>query len=183
MAIHSEAAGFIRDEDGNVEYRVRDFNAFDAMPIGEIVAKVTGDPNVIAAMASGDQNQMLLAFATTALSVVPRKVFLLCADFVGETRGYDIEDYVKQEMKEAQADGRRQRTVGELRTKMEDDILEKFKLYPGGAMPAIIEAIISKPGFEDFLTSSSQLGTAIPNAFKSLQTKSKGSTSSKKKKS
>lgn len=180
----SEAYGFVRDpETGEVEYRVRDFTAFDAMPIGEMVSKVTGDPNVIAAMASGDQMQIILAFATTLLDKMPRKLFLLCADFVGEARGYDIEEYVKREMEESQKENRRQRTVGELRTKMEDDILEKFKQYPGGAVPTIIREVIEKPGFDDFLKSSSALGTGIQKAFERFQTKSQKSTGSRKKKS
>ena len=162
--------------DGERKYRLRELNAGDERTVGAMVAKVTGDPRIQNAVASGEQNVILLAVVSALLERVPREIALWCASLVGETEGFKLKDYRKQEREEARDEDRLPAPEGELRYRMEEDIIEKMDSYPSGTYLDIVAEVIESPGFEGFLASSSRLGTAAQRAFARFSSPSQNGT-------
>jgi hypothetical protein len=170
--------------DGEKKYRVRELNAGDTRKIGAMISRVTGDPMVINAMASGDENQMMLAFATALMEKTPRDLALFTASLVGEDRGMDLDEWVKNEReKAAKEEPPRMVTVNEARMKMEDEILGRMDAYPVGAYIDIIMEVMEKDSFDDFLTSCLGLSSAMREFSTRFQKQSKKGSATRRKKS
>jgi hypothetical protein len=179
-----EFTGLIVEDDGTKNYKVRELHSGDTRVVGAMAATLTGDPMVINAMASGDENQMFLAFATALLEKTPRELALWCASLVGEDRGEDVDEWLKNEREKALKETPpRVVTAGEARRKMEDAILVRMDSYPVGAYMDILTEVINKPSFEDFLDSCLGLTSAIREFSTRYRKQSKNGSKSRSKKS
>ncbi len=161
----TEITKAIQADDFTRPYKLRELNAGDERTVGAMIARVTGDARVNNAIASGDQNVIILAVVSALLEKVPREISLWCASLVGEDKEPKLKEYRKEERKEARDEGRLPAPEGEIRYWWEEEIIEKMDSYPSGTYLNILADVLSSPGFEGFLASSSRLGTAARIAF------------------
>jgi hypothetical protein len=169
--------------EGEKPYRLRPLNAGDERKVGAMVAKVTGDPRIQNAVASGEQGVIILAVISSLLDRASHEVALWCASLVGEDQSVpDIKEYRAEEREKAQAENRRPAPEGELVYRRELDIIERMDAYPSGTYMDIISDVTEHPSFDGFLTSSSRLGTGMMKLSKRFQKPSKNGSRSKTKK-
>lgn len=164
--------------DGEEKYRVRDLKAGDVRKVGGMVAKVTGDARIQNAVASENQKVVAMAVAACLLDRVPRDVALFCASLVGEDDNFDLKEYRKEEREQAKAEQRLPAPDGEIRYRMEEDIIEKVDSYPVDFYTDVIGEVMEKPSFDDFLASSARLGTAAQKGFSRFLKPSKNGSES-----
>jgi hypothetical protein len=177
-----EVAGMIQADDAPRAYNLRELNAGDERVVGGMVAKVTGDPRIQNAVASGEQMVIVLAIASALLERVSREIALWCASLTQEDKGFKLKEYRKEERAEAMEEGRLPAPEGEVRFRMEEDMIDKMDSYPSGTYLNIMADVIESPGFEGFLGSSRRLGTAAQKGFERFQTPSKNASTSLTKK-
>lgn len=175
--------GLYVDEDGKKHYKVRDLDAGDTMKIAGMMAKVTGDPRIQNAVASGEQGVIVMSVAACLLDRVPRDYQLLCADVLGVSDGYSIDEYMKRERQEAVAEDRPERSVGIIRNQMEEDIIKEMNTYPADVWLKIPTTLAYRDNIDDFLTSCWEFGQAMQSVSTRFRKPSKNGTSSRTKKS
>ncbi len=154
--------------DGVTTYNVRELNAGDTRTVGQMVAKVTGDSRLQNAMMTGEQNVIIMAAVACVMERVPRDLALWCSKLINVYDKYNIDTYIAEERKAVEQDikdgvNRLPLNTGELRAKMENDIIDEMDGLPVGAYMDIIGELFERESFNDFLVSSSQFGKAISN--------------------
>lgn len=170
-------------ENGEPKYRVRDLQAGDTRRVGAMIARVTGDPRIQSAVSVGEQGVIVMSVVACLLDQVPIDLALWCASLIGVTEKYDIQDYVRAERQLAQQENRQMNDMGYIRMQMESDIVDEMDRYPVGAYMDILNELMQRPTFDDFLASTSQLGKAITSVSSRFQKQSKNGSRSKTKKS
>ncbi len=169
--------------DGEKTYKVRELNAGDTRTVGSMIATVTGDPRLQSAVMSGEENVMIMSAVACVMDRVPRQLALWCASLIGIQEAYNVDDYIRREREAALLEDRDTATVGELRYRMEEDIIAEIDAYPAGAYMDIIAELLDRDSFDDFLVSSSQLGAAISKVSTKLRNRSKKGSAGKTTKS
>lgn len=149
-------------------YEVRLLRTKDEFRVGGMLAKVTGDGRLQHAFASESTTLMVSSSIAVLLDRMPRELMLFCADLIGITR--DFKEEKKRDAKEAEEEGRAPLNEAELKTKLNDEILEEYGEYPTGTTGRIITEIIEREDFDDFLSSSAQLAKVAGKVFSKLQT-------------
>lgn len=168
--------------EGGKPYTLRKLKSHEERKIGEMVAKVTGDPRVQNAVASGDQGVTVLAFISAILDRAVDDLAVLCADLIGETSGYDLDARVEQEQEKARAEGRFPVSAQEIERRMNREIVAKMDNYPTGTYMDIISDVIEAPEFDNFLASTSRLTGAATKLSEKLQKPSKKGSGGRTKK-
>lgn len=165
--------------DGEKEYRIRELNAGDTREVGAMIARVTGDPRIQNAVASGEQGVIVMAVISSLLERASHDFYLWIAKLIGEDKNVDS---IKEYRKKAQAEARKENVLpppeGEIRLEREYDIIERIDNYPPSAPLDIIQEVIERPTFDRFLTSCSQLGTAAMKASERFRSPSKNGSDS-----
>jgi hypothetical protein len=165
--------------EGEKPYRIRELNAGDTREVGAMIARVTGDPRIQNAVASGEQGVIVMAVISSLLERASHDVYLWIAKLIGEDKNVPtIKEYRKEEQKEARSENRLPAPEGEIRLNREYDIIERIDNYAPQVPLDIIQEIIERPTFERFLTSCSQLGTAAMKASERFRSPSKNGSDS-----
>lgn len=168
--------------EGEKPYTVRRLNAGDSKRVGAMLAKVTGDPRLTNALASGEQSVILAAAVAVLLEKVPRDISVWCADLTGITKKYDFKEYRKAARAEAKEENLLPPTDEQIRYAMEEEIIEEMDSFPVNAYVDIVHEVMERDEFNDFLLSCQQFGETakmLSSRFQSLSSEDTDSQTEK----
>jgi hypothetical protein len=132
---------------------VRRLNAKDAKRVGAMLARVVGDQRLTQALQTEDQQVIMMSIAAVLLDRVPRDISILVADLIGLTPKYDFKKYRKAARKEAKEENLLPPSDEQVRYYMEEEIIEELDEYPPDTYIKVINEVMQKPEFDDFLQS------------------------------
>lgn len=165
--------------DGDKPYSVRELNAGDTREVGAMIARVTGDPRIHNAVASGEQLVIVMAVVSALLERAGHDVYVWIAKLLGEDKHVEpVKTYRRRLQAEARSAGFMPPNEAEVRLEREYDIIERIDNYPPNVPLDVIHEIIERPSFDHFLASCSQLGTAAQKASERFRSPSKNDSDS-----
>lgn len=147
-------------------YEVRPLKTKDAYRIGRMIGRVIGDQRLQQAILTQETSLIIGSAVGVILDRIPRDLQLVCADMIGITRDYKEER--RKEMDEAEKEDRDELTEYELRTQMDNEIVDEYGETHPATTGIIVSKVLEEDDFEYFLSSIRLAATVGGKAFSKL---------------
>lgn len=179
----------------------RNLSNRDISKVIQLISNSLGDERLPRLLEGANMQQAGFALAGVFLANSQRDFELLCADFVGINKKYDLGEYEREAKDKARADAEDDAEYldnpnikgqwrvympsdGEIQAKMNDAILEEYGEMEPDTLPRLLGEVMDDPNFPKLRSSVTAFIEKVQSSFGNEQTSSdKKSAGSRKKKS